>query len=416
VDPAPSLATIPVTARLPWDHIDVGLEEGFLAKEYRKALKSRLSPPCGKVVGAFVHATNVADAEAEKRKLVCYDCGVACDLTAMREERLVFLRKLGAYTPTPVRERDPADAAPRRRRPPPAVDRGVPVRVRVRFTKLGRAAFGSHLDLVRVLPRILRRAGLALFYSQGFHPKPEMTFAPALSLGISSLDEHVDVKLAHDSVVEPSVLVERLRRASIEGIQILDARVLGPEDASVSRVIDEARYVAALPRAAFEALGIAPGDLDALRARVEARRSGPLEVRRTIDGIGRTIDVGAYLVGIDVGAGGEALAEAGLTGELWPVAISLRITGSGTAKPTEALEALVGAPSSELPVRLVRAALGARRGDRLVPPLELEALRRPRSPRDASSGDSDATVESATSEASPPARAPALALAPPEEP
>ena len=49
VDPAPYLGTIPTSARLPWDHIDVGLEEGFLAREYRKALKSRLSPPCGKV-------------------------------------------------------------------------------------------------------------------------------------------------------------------------------------------------------------------------------------------------------------------------------------------------------------------------------------------------------------------------------
>src|SRR5207245_9387683 len=91
--------TFPGTARRPGDHIDGGLEDGFLAREYRKALKSRLSLPCGKVAGAFVHATNVEDHHKDQRKLVCYDCGVACDLSAMRSERLIYLRKLGAETP-----------------------------------------------------------------------------------------------------------------------------------------------------------------------------------------------------------------------------------------------------------------------------------------------------------------------------
>ena len=57
------LGTIPTSARLPWDHIDVGLEDGFLAREYRKALKNRLSPPCGKAAGMFVHHTNVEEHE-----------------------------------------------------------------------------------------------------------------------------------------------------------------------------------------------------------------------------------------------------------------------------------------------------------------------------------------------------------------
>src|SRR5690606_39175735 len=96
VDPAIFLGTLPLTARLPWDHIDVGLEEGFLAREYRKALTNRLSPPCGKAAGMFVHHTHASAAEADPRRLVCYDCGVACDLTQMREERLTFLRQLRA--------------------------------------------------------------------------------------------------------------------------------------------------------------------------------------------------------------------------------------------------------------------------------------------------------------------------------
>lgn len=378
VDPTKYLRTIPVTARLPWDHLDVGLEEGFLAREYRKSLKNRLSPPCGKAVGAFVHHTNVADTETDARKLVCYDCGVACDLGAMREERLVFLRKLGAHERPALSEPSERTMTPKQRRPVAQFHQGTPVRVRLRFSKLGRAAFSSHLDLVRVLPRIFRRAGLALFYSQGFHPKPEMTFAPALSLGVASLDEHVDLKLCEGAQVDPDALPAMLDAVASDGIRFLGARVLGANDASISKVIDEARYVAALPRAAFERLGLAPGDVDALAALVDWRRGGDLRVRRTIEGITKIVDVGAYLVDVRVGEGAEALAHAGYVGELWPVTIVLRITGSGTAKAGEALGVLTGDP--ELPARLVRESLGATRDGRTITPLDLDALRRPRPP------------------------------------
>src|SRR5215510_1796750 len=110
VDTSAYLGTRPVTARLPWDHIDVGLEDGFLLAEYRKALKGRASPPCGKVAGMLIHHTNLEDADPDRRRLVCYDCGVACDLSKMREDRLVALRALGAAT-RPVREAGEAGEA-----------------------------------------------------------------------------------------------------------------------------------------------------------------------------------------------------------------------------------------------------------------------------------------------------------------
>ena len=107
VDVDAYLGTRPVTARLPWDHIDVGLEDGFLLGEYRKAMKGRASPPCGKVAGMLIHHTNLEDAEPDRRKLVCYDCGVACDLVKMREDRLVALRGLGATERTGDRQPAP---------------------------------------------------------------------------------------------------------------------------------------------------------------------------------------------------------------------------------------------------------------------------------------------------------------------
>ena len=79
-DPQRFLGTLPVDGRTPWDHIDVGLDAGFLAQEWKRANKGRLSPPCGKPKGAQVHHTNVADAAEDARKLICYHCGIACDL------------------------------------------------------------------------------------------------------------------------------------------------------------------------------------------------------------------------------------------------------------------------------------------------------------------------------------------------
>ncbi|HEX9100833.1 MAG TPA: TIGR03960 family B12-binding radical SAM protein, partial [Polyangia bacterium] len=98
------LSTRPVDARLPWDHIDVGLADGFLAWEYRRALKDRVSPPCGKPKGSLLHPATIEDAEADQRKLVCFDCGIACDLTEMKSDRLVALRKLDAHRPTEPKE------------------------------------------------------------------------------------------------------------------------------------------------------------------------------------------------------------------------------------------------------------------------------------------------------------------------
>src|SRR5688500_11075171 len=331
------------------------------------ALRNRLSPPCGKVVGAFVHATNLEDAQAETRRLVCYDCGVACDLTEMRQERLVFLRKLGAEKPT-VRDPDappvrPKKARPGIGRPAHVFEQGEAIRVRVGYTKLGRAAYSSHLDLVRLLPRIFRRLDLPLHYSQGFHPKPEMTFGPALSLGVASLGEWADVKLAGTRALDLEGLAERLTGVSLEGVTFFAAKVLGPNDPSVSKVIAEAEYVAGIPETHLAEAEIA--------ARVAARRGlAELRVRRDVEGIGTTIDVGAVLRDAQVGVGAEVLARAGIVGRLVPVTLRIAILPTGSAKAQEALDALLD--EREVPARIVRNALIAHTQDgRGVSPLDL---------------------------------------------
>jgi radical SAM family uncharacterized protein/radical SAM-linked protein len=398
IDTARFLDTIPVDAKLPWDHIDVGLEPGFLAKEYKKSLKNRLSPPCGKAVGQFVHHTNLEDHDADKKKLVCYNCGIACDLGEMRTERRDFLVKLEAVTrkKSPLQPAadevalveglsEPAEHAslslvddvvqpaerpkviPKHRRPTAQFDQGRPLRVRITYAKLGRAAYRSHLDLVRVLPRMFRRLELPMYYSQGFHPKPEMSFGPALPLGVSSTAEVVDVKLLASSGLSEADIRARLLGASLEDIRFMDAAVLGPEDPGISRVIERATYVVGLPRESLRDRGFA--QLDALRAHVAQKLSQPLSVARDAKGIKRSIDVSAFLEGVEVGVGTEALEEAGIAGDLVPLTFHLRIAGQGGVRAGEVLAALFD--SDEPPARIVRTFMG--RVD--AGPLELAKLR-----------------------------------------
>ena len=371
VDPRWFLGTIPVSARLAWSHIDVGLEEGFLAREYRKALRNRLSPPCGKTVGSSVHPTNVKDAEAEKRRLVCYDCGIACDLTQMKDERIQHLLSMNALEPledqTPPRdvEDDLVD-----RRPFHGVDQGPALRVRLGYRKLGRTAYASHLDLVRTFPRMLRRVGLPLYYSEGFRPLPRLTFGPALPVGTASLCEHVDIKLRASENPDLERLCERLNEAAIDGIEFFGHRVLGPHDAALNRVIEETDFVAALSKQELASLGV---EREAALEAMLSKRPAELYIDREIKGVKKRVDVGAALVDIRFGKGEEALAQAGLAGALLPVTITLRLGGKTTPRPGEVLRALTGI--DELAPRVVRIGFFATRSAGRVAPLQLEALR-----------------------------------------
>ncbi len=344
IDTERYLGTLPTGARLPWDHIDVGLEDGFLAREYRKALQSRLSPPCGKVKGAFVHATNAKQAREEHRRLVCYDCGIACDMTKMRERRVDYLEKLGAFEASaPVRlplvtdERPGVARAkhhPERYRPPQRAGRVV--RYRLRYAKKGASALLGHLDLIRELGRVIRRAGVRLYYTEGFHPKPSMSFGPALSLGVMSIDEYVDVKL-----VEPPNshdLLQRLNRAAAGGLEFLGAAPLAPGARPLGRLIVGARYRIALAAPLVERQGGEPW----LAARVRAFMARESQqVTRRVKGIGRTIDVRSVVRSLALASDREQpLEELGIAGNFYVLDVELAISERGSAKIGEVLQGI----------------------------------------------------------------------------
>jgi len=373
IEPAAYLGTIPTGARLPWDHIDVGLEEGFLLREYRKALKSRLSPPCGKVAGTFAHETNLEDANKETRKLVCYDCGIACDLSAMREERKDYLIKLGARTKR-IAAAAPAlvqsSPAVGGRARPPRVVQGQGQRYRFLFAKVGPMAFLSHLDLIRALPRSFRRIGVSLFYSSGFHPKPDFVFSPALSLGVASLCEVLDVKviapdLVNSDLLDANRLAEALSQASPEGLVFRRGRVLRAHDPSISKIINGARYAVGIPKQVLAPLG----GLARLQEEADrVSRTPEIRVIRRFDrGLAKSIDVKRHLRGLHVGdtRAAKFLQDARVAGDLVPLLIDVAVANEGGVKVAEVMEALF--PNDVRAFRSASSQRDASEGDAIAP-------------------------------------------------
>lgn len=93
--------------------------------------------------------------------------------------------------------------------------------VRIVFSKTGRAKYISHLDLVRTMTRVVRRAGIPLWYTEGFNRHPYLTFAAPLSLGCEGLRETMDIRLEED--MDGDELVARLNAAFPEGLQAVSA-------------------------------------------------------------------------------------------------------------------------------------------------------------------------------------------------
>lgn len=93
--------------------------------------------------------------------------------------------------------------------------------VRVVFSKTGRARFISHLDLVRMMTRVVRRAEIPLWYTEGFNRHPYLTFAAPLSLGFEGLRESMDIRLVEEMSCDE--LVSRLNAALPEGFETISA-------------------------------------------------------------------------------------------------------------------------------------------------------------------------------------------------
>jgi len=158
--------TFTYTNPLTWDIIHTGVHKEFLWKEYRKALSASFTIDCRKS---------------------CHNCGLGCNDDKMtsgsseaqiqNNKEIQIAHKLYNFSISQPQKNF------------------KPVKIRVEFSKTGTMRYLSHLELMTVFQRAIRRAEIPVDYSRGFHPSPKISFGPPLGVGIGGLHEYFDIEV-----------------------------------------------------------------------------------------------------------------------------------------------------------------------------------------------------------------------------
>jgi radical SAM family uncharacterized protein/radical SAM-linked protein len=232
---------------------------------------------------------------------------------------------------------DDAAGAPERHRPEQPRERTECWRLR--FSKTGTASMLGHLDLIRELPRSFRRAGIRIAYTQGFHPKPHLSFAPALSLGVASLDEFVDATLLDAPNREDLLL--RLKDATSPGLTFINAGRLPERAPTLSKTIGAARYALVIPECVVQTVG----GIEAVEERIATfMKESSVILSRKVERRTKQVDVRKHVLSISLG--NDALIEqthvAGLLGKYRALDLVIALTPEGSSKATEVGLAILG--------------------------------------------------------------------------
>lgn len=124
--------------------------------------------------------------------------------------------------------------------------------VRLRFYKRGSLAYIAHLDMVRTLTKAIARAKIPVRYSEGFNPHPRLSFATAMSIGLESNCEFLDIRLT--KTVDPAALLTVFNQSLTEELQATEAYLPEAKFTDIAYSSYEIRFVT--PRAT-EALAAA---------------------------------------------------------------------------------------------------------------------------------------------------------------
>ncbi|MGB5824058.1 MAG: TIGR03936 family radical SAM-associated protein [Proteocatella sp.] len=96
--------------------------------------------------------------------------------------------------------------------------------LRCKFTKIGDISYISHLDILKIFIRALRRSRIDVFYSEGFHPHPKISFSSALSLGIQSYTEFIDIDIKNDE--DEKHFLKDMNESLPDGIDIVEYKIV----------------------------------------------------------------------------------------------------------------------------------------------------------------------------------------------
>ena len=159
-------------------------------------------------------------------------------------------------------------------------------RYRLRFRKKGNLCFIGHRDLLRAMERLLRRADLPVAKSQGFHPKPKVSYISALPLGFASDDEAMELVLDEDWA--PETLLERMNAASVPGLEFWQATPLDDKAPKAQAAAFE--YEMAVPESKREAASakiaefLSATSVEVVKANGKMVDARPAVLAMTLDG------------------------------------------------------------------------------------------------------------------------------------
>jgi radical SAM family uncharacterized protein/radical SAM-linked protein len=191
----------PLSTPLPWDHIDTGIAKKWLKEDLQHALEAATVPDC-----SFEGCSH------------CGVCGTDFGHNIVIEPPAVP-EFAGDFIPNTTKTQ----------------------RLRVWFGKQGNMALVSHLDLLRLFDRVVRRAGLPIAFTGGFHPTPRIAVASALALGATSSGEIVDFELTQP--VEVDTFRQQLVNELPTDIPIYKVMQIDLKAKAANQVMEAAEYL-----------------------------------------------------------------------------------------------------------------------------------------------------------------------------
>ena len=186
---------------LPWDHLNTGIDKEWLKEDLKRALEAATVPDC-----AFDGCSH------------CGVCGTDFGHNIVVPPPPIPEFK-GHFQPNQERQQ----------------------KIRVWFGKQAEMALVSHLDLVRLFDRAIRRAALPVSFTGGFHPGPRISIANALSLGHTSSGEIVDFELTE--VMDVAEFRQRLIAQLPADIPVYRLEEVELKSLAATRLLDKAEYL-----------------------------------------------------------------------------------------------------------------------------------------------------------------------------
>lgn len=254
----------------PWDHLDSGVDRDFLWRDWQRALAGNQIPDC------FTES--------------CTNCGV-CDFDTVRNISAEELSPEDKVEQRPRSGTEPGGAAVEAgtgwtRTTPPSRPETFVFKYRMIFEKTGDMKYLSHLELINVWHRALRRIGFPIKYSEGFHPSPKISFSNPLPTGVESLQEYCDLEAT--GRVHPNEFIAGINEALPAGLKVTNFQLFPSGKGSLMTNYRGGRYSADLN----DLLSSSPDRADLIRSRVEdyngadrfeARRERPGKDPVTVD-------------------------------------------------------------------------------------------------------------------------------------